>query len=81
MLNCSYCDYANGVIAYVREIGSRTEQYWCPIKHALRIRDPHERYLKFLEYGDAVGYRARHESFRDKLRSVGPAGQKPSPTE
>ena len=38
--NCVYCGYANGVIAYVREIASRTEQHWCPIKHALRIPTP-----------------------------------------
>jgi hypothetical protein len=50
---CVYCGYANGVIAYARKIASRTEQYWCPIKHALRIRDPHVRYAQFLEYGDA----------------------------
>ena len=67
-LNCAYCSYANGVIAYVREVGSRTEQYWCPIKHALRIRDPHHRYLTFLEYGDADGYRSRLESYRKALR-------------
>ena len=42
-LNCQYCSYANGVVAYVREIGSRTEQYWCPIKHALKIIEPHQR--------------------------------------
>ena len=35
-LNCAYCSYANGLIAYVREIAGRTEQYWCPIKHARR---------------------------------------------
>lgn len=35
-LNCLYCSYANGVIAYTREVASRTEQYWCPIKHALQ---------------------------------------------
>lgn len=69
-LNCLYCGYANGVVAYVREIGSRTEQYWCPIKHALRISDPHQRYYEFLEYGDAGGYRARLEEFRDRLRSM-----------
>ncbi len=69
-LNCLYCGYANGVIAYVREIGSRTEQYWCPIKHALRIGDPHQRYYEFLEYGDADGYRARLEEFRERLRSM-----------
>jgi hypothetical protein len=26
-LNCAYCSYANGLIGYVREIASRTEQY------------------------------------------------------
>ena len=66
-LNCLYCSYFNGVIAYVREIGSRTEQYWCPIKHALRISDPHRRYYEFLEYGDAQGYRARLDEFRAAL--------------
>lgn len=67
-LNCAYCGYGNGVIAYVREISSRTEQYWCPIKHAVRITDPHQRYYDFLEYGDAEGYRARLDNFRAGLR-------------
>lgn len=71
-LNCVFCEYANGVIAYVREVASRTEQYWCPIKHALRVSDPHERYARFLEYGDAEGYRARLEAFREALRGPGP---------
>ena len=65
-INCAFCSYANGVIAYVREIGSRTEQYWCPIKHALRITDPH---YQFLEYGDAEGYQARIQQFRERLRA------------
>ncbi|WP_157218809.1 hypothetical protein [Flavisphingomonas formosensis] len=69
-LNCAYCGYANGVAAYVREVAARTEQYWCPIKHAVRISDPHHRYFTFLEYGDAEGYRERLESFRERLRSV-----------
>jgi hypothetical protein len=68
-LNCLYCEYANGVVAYVREISSRTEQYWCPIKHALAITDPHLRYQQFLEYGDAEGYRARLDEFRQRLRT------------
>lgn len=66
-LNCVYCGYANGVFAYAREIGARTEQFWCPIKHALRVKDPHQRYFEFLEYGDAEGYRARLAEFRKKL--------------
>jgi hypothetical protein len=67
-INCAYCSYGNGVIAYAREITSRTEQYWCPIKHALRIPDPHQRYYEFLEYGDADGYRRRLTQFREALR-------------
>jgi hypothetical protein len=67
-LNCTFCSYANGVIAYVREVASRTEKYWCPIKHALRVADPHERYHDFLEYGDAAGYRSRLTSLRQALR-------------
>lgn len=71
VLNCLYCEYANGVVAYVREISSRTEQYWCPIKHALAVTDPHLRYYQFLEFGDAEGYRGRLKEFRDRLRQEG----------
>ena len=67
--NCLFCAYGKGVVAYVRKVSSRTEQYWCPIKHALRIPDPHQRYYEFLEYGDADGYRTRLAAFRDRLRS------------
>jgi hypothetical protein len=72
-LNCDFCAYANGVVAYVREVSSRTEQYWCPIKHAVKITDPHRRYYEFLEYGDAEGYRARLDEFRNRLRAAGAA--------
>ncbi|MGA9333897.1 MAG: hypothetical protein WBV39_06435 [Rudaea sp.] len=56
-LNCAYCSYANGLLAYVREIASRTEQYWCPIKHARKVAGTHPRYSEFAEFGDAQGYR------------------------
>lgn len=72
-LNCAYCSYANGLVAYVREVASRTEQYWCPIKHAVRIPDPHQRYFEFLEYGDAEGYRTRLAEFRARLAHRPPA--------
>ena len=39
-INCMYCGYANGVLAYVREVAARTEQFWCPIRHAHRTRGP-----------------------------------------
>ena len=69
-LNCAYCSYANGVIAYAREAASLTEQYWCPIKHALRVRNPHRRYHGFVEYGDAEGYGARLEALRAEARKA-----------
>ena len=67
-LNCLYCGYANGVIAYAREIASRTEQYWCPIKHARRIVGAHGRYHRFQEYGDAEGYQAHLRKMRLEFR-------------
>ena len=66
-LNCVYCGYANGVLAYVREIAGRTEQYWCPIRHAKPVRTPHAHYLEFVEYGDAEGYHRRLPMLREKL--------------
>lgn len=58
-LNCAYCSYANGLIAYVREIAGRTEAYWCPIKHARKTVGAHEKYINFVAFGDAEAYRTR----------------------
>ena len=66
-LNCAYCSYANGLIAYAREIVARTEQYWCPIKHARRVIGVHGRYAAFDDYGDGEGYRERLEQLRKDL--------------
>ncbi len=63
-LNCVYCGYFNGLIAYVQEVSARTEQYWCPIKHARRIGAIHSRYKNFLEYGDGDEYKKRIEKIR-----------------
>jgi hypothetical protein len=66
-VNCTFCSYANGLLAYVREVAARTEQYWCPIKHARPVPAPHPRYHTFLDYGDAAGYRRRLTSLRGAL--------------
>lgn len=55
-INCTYCGYGNGLIEYAREITARTEQYWCPIKHAQRTHDEHYRTQRFFDYGDAESY-------------------------
>lgn len=68
-LNCLYCGYANGVLAYVGEIASRTEQYWCPIKHAERVAGTHRRYDDFLEYGDVADYPDSLEAQRRRLKA------------
>ncbi|MCW5641849.1 MAG: hypothetical protein KIT63_07140 [Rhodoferax sp.] len=65
--HCTYCEYANGLIAYLREIIARTEQYFCPIKHARKILGTHGRYHRFLDYGEADDYQARLEAFRVAL--------------
>ena len=65
--NCFYCSYGNGVAAYLREAAARTEQYWCPIKHARRMVATHDRYPHFFEYGDAQAYRAGLERLRQRL--------------
>lgn len=66
-LNCAFCSYANCLIAYVREIAARTEQYWCPIKHARRVIGAHPRYVKFDDYGDAESFRKHAEDLRAEL--------------
>lgn len=63
-INCVYCGYFNGVIAYVQEIAARTEQFWCPIKHAGKPGSIHSRYHKFFEYGDGEEYRTGLEEIR-----------------
>ena len=65
--HCIYCAYANGLLAYSCEIAARTEQYFCPIKHARKILGSHARYARFLDYGDADGYHAKLEKFRAAL--------------
>lgn len=57
--NCVYCGYGNGLIEYAREIFGRTEQFWCPIKHAQRTLDPHARTRRFFDYGDGAAYRSQ----------------------
>jgi hypothetical protein len=72
-LNCTYCSYANGVLGYVREVASRTEEYWCPIKHARRVLGVHPRYGRFVDFGDAEAYRHELERLRAQARTADPA--------
>lgn len=65
--HCAYCAYANGLLAYITEIIGRTEEYFCPIKHARKVLGAHSRYARFLAYGEADDYEAKLEKFRIDL--------------
>ena len=67
-LNCAYCSYANGLGGYFREILGRTEQYWCPIKHARRVLQAHPYYRNFTDFGDASAYQKELAALRHALQ-------------
>lgn len=69
-LNCAYCSYGNGVIAYTREIIGRIELYWCPIKHAKKVIGTHKHYQKFLNFGEFEEYHAKKQSLRSQLSEL-----------
>jgi hypothetical protein len=69
-VNCDYCGYVNGILAYFTEIAARTEQHWCPIKHAGCAKCAHSRYGKFVEFGDAKDYREHVEEIRRDYRDI-----------
>lgn len=69
-LNCIYCGYFNGLMAYVREVAGRTEQYWCPVRHGRHAKDVHGRYRHFFAYGDADAYREGLADVRRKWDDV-----------
>lgn len=66
-LNCLYCSYGNGLIAYVQEIVAQTEIYWCGIQHA-----PDENYIPlphhkdFILYGDEQEFFNQFKKYRQK---------------
>jgi hypothetical protein len=79
-INCVYCGYANGLIAFAREITARTEHYWCPIKHARKVVGSHRRYAEFLDFGDSQDYAARLEALRQSISNKN-IPKKSEPTE
>ena len=76
--NCIYCGYGNGVLSFAREISARTEQYWCPIKHARRVANPHDRYASFIAYGEAEGFHDQLEKQRAHVQAAGKRGDPPA---
>lgn len=73
-INCIYCEYGNGVIAYAREVASRTEWFWCPIKHAKKAKGLHEHYYDFIDYGDDENFQQKWDDLRGKCRACEACG-------
>ena len=67
-LNCMYCSYGNGLLAYCVEIAARTEKHWCPIKHARHMAGRHAHYPEFVEYGDAEGFQHTKQASHDATK-------------
>ena len=68
-LNCVYCSYVNGVLQYASAIASRTEFYFCPIKHAKKIAYDHDYYQDYLAYGDEDEYQKKLKELRKKSQN------------
>lgn len=45
-VNCVYCEYANGILAFAKAVGNQTEVYSCAIKHHHALKD-HEYEKKY----------------------------------
>ncbi len=67
-LSCMYCSYFNGLMQYASAIASRTELYFCPIKHAKKVVYQHEYYDEFFLYGEGDEYQEKLEELRKKFQ-------------
>src|ERR1039457_6421465 len=74
-IGCINCSYANGLLAMITEIAARTEQHFCPIKHAHRLATPTSRYGKYLPYGDARAYRGEADAVAQDYKDIAPEGK------
>ncbi len=50
-INCAYCEYVNGLLAWAKGVSNQTEIYSCAIKHSAR-RKGQENELKFYKYNE-----------------------------
>ncbi len=62
-INCLYCSYVNWLFLYAVEIAWRTEKYWCPIKHASKMKWEHDWEEYFADYWDPEWFK---QCFRSK---------------
>lgn len=68
-LNCLYCEYANGVLAYAVEIAARTEHYFCPLKHKSQPKNTHRFYDDFIEYNETDRLDQEFNKMKERIRT------------
>lgn len=69
-LNCAYCDYAQGVLDYAGEVVSRTEHFWCPIKHGRTVTRHEPPYYKdYIPYEDTAHFDKKLRQQRARCRA------------
>jgi len=64
-LGCMYCGYANGVVAYFKEIANRTEKYWCGVMHENKPgfkTQAHQVDQNFSVFNDEKDFNDKYES-------------------
>ncbi|MBW2100910.1 MAG: hypothetical protein JRG68_09200, partial [Deltaproteobacteria bacterium] len=70
-INCVFCGYFTGLIGFVQEVAARTEQYWCPIKHAHKTKTIHSRYNNFfIDYGNGDRYQEKLKEIRKSFDDI-----------
>jgi hypothetical protein len=76
-IHCVYCEYINGLLAFVTDIASKTEQYFCPIKYAKKVIAAHARYDGFQEYGENINFHESLKAYRLALRTKQESSSRP----
>ena len=54
----------------MQEIAARSEQYWCPIKHAMRLPAIHSGYHKFLDGGNGQDFHKSAAALRKDFGDI-----------
>lgn len=68
-LNCAYCGYVNGFLAYAVRVAGETEKYWCGIMHEKKKGFiPPAHHKDFVPYNNECAYKEKWE--RDLEREV-----------
>lgn len=71
-INCWYCGYANGVVAYAKDVARATEKFWCPIQNKIEkgeiVLPHHEEYAGYGDKGELIQYLQERSVAKKELK-------------